>query len=92
MEFRADTEIDQVNQGFTIVLTHVILVIKAPDLAARYTLRQHLVPYVHRVVHPWDKLECVKHGEKIHLKTQADELDDRIALGLDLEIAYFSGM
>ena len=82
MKFRAYAAIDHVCQGSTIVHAHVILVLEALDLASRHTLRHRLVPYVHWIVHPWDKLGCVAHGERVHLRAQADELDDHIALGL----------
>ena len=92
MKFRADAAIDHVGQGSTIVHAHVILVLKALDLGARHTLRHRLVTYVHRVIHPWDRLGSVAHGERVHFRAQADELDDRIALVLVLEVAHFSGV
>ena len=66
--------------------------LEALSLGPRHTLRHRLVYFIHRVVHPWDGLGCVTHCELVHLREQADELDDRIALGLVLEIAHFSGV
>ena len=34
-----------------------------------------------------DGLGCVAHVERVHLRALADELDDRILLGLVLEVA-----
>ena len=92
MEFRADAAINYVGKGSTIVYAHVILVLKALDLGARHTFCHRLVTHIHRVVHPWDWLPCIAHGERVHLRAQADKLDDRIALGLVLEVAHFSGV
>ena len=65
MELRTDAASDHVGQGSAIVHAHVILVFEALDLAARHTLRHRLVSYVHRVVHPWDRLGCVAHIERV---------------------------
>ena len=92
MEFRAVAAIDYVCQGSTIVHAQVIFVLEALDLGPRHTLCHSLVPHIHRVVDSWDGLGCVAHGERVHLRAQTDELDDRIALGLVLEIAHFSGV
>ena len=82
MEFRADAAIDYVGQGWTILHAHVIIVLEVHDLGARHALCHRFVPHVHRVVHPWDGLRCVAHGQRVNLRAQADELDDLIALGL----------
>ena len=66
--------------------------LEALDLRVRLTLCDRLLPHIHRVVHSWDGLGCVAHGERVHLKTQPDELDDLIALCLVLEVAHFSGL
>ena len=92
VEFRTDAAIDHVGQGSTIVHAHVIFVLKALDLGARHALCYSLVPHIHRVVHSWDWLGCVAHGERVHIRAQADDLDDRIALGLVLEVAHLSGV
>ena len=92
VEFRADAAIDYVCQGSTIVHAHVILVLEPLDLGPRHALCNRLVPHVHRVVHPCDGLKCVAHGERVHFKAKVDELDDRIALSLVLDIAHFSGL
>ena len=82
MKFRADAVIDHVGQGSTIVHAHVILVLEPFDLGARHTLRHRLVPYDHLVFHPWNRLGCVAHFERVHFRGHADKLDDQIALGL----------
>ena len=92
MEFRADTAIDYVIKGSTIVHVHLILVLKALHLGARHTFCHHLVTHIHRVVHPWDELRCIAHGERVYLREQADELDDQISLSLVLEVAHFSSV
>ena len=89
MEFRAVAAIDHVRQCSTIVHAHLILVLEALYLRPRHTLCHCLVVHIHRVVHPWDKLKCVAHGERVHLRAQADKHDDRMALGLVLEVANF---
>ena len=92
MTFRADAAIGHVGQDSTIVHAQVILVLEAFNLGPRHTFCHRLVPHNHGVVHSCDGLGCVAHGERLHLRTQADELDDRIALGLVLEVAHFSGV
>ena len=92
MKIRADAAIDHVNQSSTSVHAHVILVLEALDLRPRHAICHSLVPHIHRVVHSWDGLGCVAHGEQVHLRAQANELDDQIALGLVLEVAHFSGV
>ena len=92
MEFRADAAIDHVGQGSTIEHAHVIIVLKALALGARHTLRHRLVPYVHRVIHPWDRLGGLTHCERVHFRAQAYELDYRIHFGLVFEVAHFSGV
>ena len=92
MEFETDAAIDYVCQSSTIVHAHIILVLEALDLGPRSALCQSLVPHIHRVFHSLDRLGCVAHGERVHLRAQADKLDDRIALGLVLEVAHFSGV
>ena len=84
--------IDHIGQGSTIIHAHVVYVLEAPDLCAGDALRHRLVPHVQLVVKPWDVLGCTAHDKGIHLGTQFDELDDRIALGLVLEVAHFSGV
>ena len=59
VEFRADAAIDHVGQGSTIEHAHVILMLEAHDLGARHTLRHLLVPYVHRVIHPRDRMRRI---------------------------------
>ena len=92
MKFRADGAIDHVCQGSTILHALVILVLEALNLGPRHTFCHRLVPHIHRVVHSWDGLGCVAHGLRVHFRAQTDELDDRIALGLVLEVAHFSGV
>ena len=92
MEFRTDAAIDHVGQGSTIEHPHVILVLEALDLGAPHTLRHYLMPYVHRVIHPRDGLGCVAHGERVHFRANANELDYRIPFGLVFEVAHFSGV
>ena len=88
MEFRFDAAIDYVGQGSTILYAHVILMFEALDLGARNTLCHSLVPHIHLVVHLWNRLGCDANGEPVHFRAQADELDDRISLGLVLEEAH----
>ena len=92
MEFRADAAIDYVGQGSTIVHGHVIFLLRALDLGPRHTLRHRLMCYVNRVVNSWDGLWCVAHGEWVHFRTQANELNDRITFGLVFEVAHISGV
>ena len=90
MKFRADAAIDHIGQSFTIVHEHLILLLEALNLGARYILCHGLVPYGHQVIHFWDGLGCLTHGKQVHFRAQTDELDDRIALNLVLELAHFS--
>ena len=76
VKFREDAAIDHVGQGCTIVHAYVILMLEALDLGERNTLCHRLVPHIHRVVNPWDKLGCIAHGEREHHTTQTDKLDD----------------
>ena len=92
MKFTADAAIDHVGQGSTIVHTHIILVIEALDLRPRHALCLSFVPHIHRVVNFWDGLGCVAHSERVHLRAQIDEIDDRIAFDLVLEVADFAGV
>ena len=92
MEFRADAAIDYVGQGSTIVHAHVIFVLEALDLGPRHTIRHSLMCYIHLVVNSWDGLRCVAHGERVHFRTQANELDDRISFGFVFEVANISGV
>ena len=92
MKLRADAAIDYVGQGSTIVHAHVILVLEAFDLGERHTLRHRLMFNVHRVIHPRNGLGCVAHGERIHFRAEANELDYRISFGLVFELAHFSGV
>ena len=85
MKFIADAAIDHVGQGSTIVHAHVILVLEALNMGPRHTICHRLVCYIHRIVHPWGGLGCFTHCKRLHLRAQADELDDRIALGLVLK-------
>ena len=66
--------------------------LKSLNLGARHTLCNCLVSYLHRVVQPWDKLGFVAHRERVYLRAQADELDDRIALCFILKLSELSGM
>ena len=92
VKFKADAAIEHVAQGSTIVHAYVIFVLKALDVGARHVVCYSYVPHIHRVVHSWDGLGCVAHGERVHLRAQADELDDWNAFGLVLEVAHLSGM
>ena len=92
MKFRADAAIDHIGQGSTIVHAHVILVLEAFNLEPRHTFCHRLVPHIHRIVDSWDRLGCVAHGERVHFRAQAYKLDDRIALGLVLDVAHFSAV
>ena len=92
MEFGADSAIDYIGYGSTIVHPHEIYVLKALYLGARHAICNRLVFHLHRVIQPWDGLECFAHGERIHHRAQADELDDRIALCFILELADLSGI
>ena len=47
MELLADAAIDHIGQGFTIVHSHVVSVLEALDLGARYAVYHRLVPHVH---------------------------------------------
>ena len=75
MEFRTNAAIDHIRQGSTIEHAHVILVLEALDLGARDTVCHCLVPYVHRVIYPRNGLGCVAHGERVHFRAHANELD-----------------
>ena len=69
MEFKPNAAaIDTIGQSFSIEHAHLILVLEAIDLGARHTLRHCLVPYVHRVIYPRDRLGCVELGERIAVK------------------------
>ena len=70
----------------------LILVLETLDLGVSHILRHSLMPYVHRVVYLWDGLGCVAHGERVHFRAQANELDGRIAFGFVCEVAHFSGV
>ena len=90
--FGADAAIDHVGQSSTIVHAHVILVLEALNLGPRHTFRHRLVYYVYRVVHPWNGLGCVTHGERVHIRAKADELNNHFVNGLVLELAQFSSI
>ena len=66
--------------------------LKALNLGTRHTLHHRLVPYIHRVIHPWDRLRGVAHDERVHFRAQANELDYRIPVGLVFEVEHFSGV
>ena len=84
-QFRADAAINHVSQGSTFKHAHVILIFKALDLGARHNLRHRLVPYVHRVIYPWNKLGGVAENERVHFKAEANELDFWIPFDLVFE-------
>ena len=65
---------------------------EALDLGVRHTIRHRFLPYLNRVIHPKNGLECVAHGKQVHLRAQATELDYLIPFGLVFEIAHFSGV
>ena len=90
--FGAEATFDNIGQSSFIEHAHVILVMEAPELVAHHTHRHRLVPYIHRVVHPRDVLGCVAQRERVHLRAQADKLDDQISLRLVLQITQFSGV
>ena len=92
MKFRANAAMNHVGQGSTIVHAHVILVLEAFYLGPCHIFCHRLMPNIHLVVNSWDRLGCVAHGERVHFRAQADELDDRIALGLVLEVAHLSAV
>ena len=92
MDYGADSAIDHICSSFTILHSHVIFVLETLNLGARHALDHRLVPHIHRVVQPWNGLVCFAHGERIHLRAQADELDDRIALCFVLEVADLAGV
>ena len=54
--------------------------------------RHRLMCYVHQVVHSWNGLLCVAHGERIHFTAQANELDVRITFSIVFEVAHISGL
>ena len=89
---KANVAIYHIGQGLTIEHAHVVYVPESPDLGASHARCHRLVPHIHRVVQPWDGLGCYAHCERVHLRAQADELDDRIALCFILEIADFFGV
>ena len=66
--------------------------LKALYVRARHTLGHRFVPHIHLVVQPWNGLGCFAYGERIHLRAQADELNDRIALCFIFKLADLSGV
>ena len=92
MEFGANAAINHIGLIPTIVHAHVIFVLEALNLCARNTLRHRLVPTIYLIVYSRDWLVRVAHGERVHFRTQTDELDDRIALGLVLEVSNLFGV
>ena len=92
MEFGADSAIGYIGKGSTIVNLHVVFVLETRNLGSRHALCNRLVSHLYRVDQLRDGLGCFAHGERVHLRAQADELDDRIALCFILQVADFSGM
>ena len=76
MKCRANALIVHFGQGSTIVHEHVILVLEALDFGAGDTLCHRFVPNIYQVIHFWNGFGCVAHGERVHHKAQAEELDD----------------
>ena len=92
MKFRADAGIDYVSRGSTILHAHVRTVLEALDLGLRHALCHNVVSHIHRVDYSWDRYVCVAHKERVHLRAQTEQFDNRIALCLVFEIAQFSGV
>ena len=92
MEFGVDSAIGYNGKGSTIVHLHVVFVLETLNLGSRHALCNRLMSHLYQVVQPRDGLGCFAHGERVHLRAQADELDDRIALCFSLKVSDFSGM
>ena len=92
MEFGADPTIDYIGQSSTIVHSHVVIVLEAPDLKARIALCKSLVLNFYRVVYSADRFECLAQGERVHLWAKSDELEDWISFNLVFEVANLFGV
>ena len=66
--------------------------LEALDLGPRHAHCHSLVVHIQLVVHSGDELGCVAQGERLHLRAQANEIDDQIAFGIVYEIAHFFGV
>ena len=56
MEFRGNAAINYIGQGSTIEHAHVVLVLEVLDFETCHSLCKRLVPHIHWVVLPWDRL------------------------------------
>ena len=66
---------------------------EALDVRSRNSLGDRLVPELHWLDRkPWVILLGVHYSKRVHLRPEPDELDDRMALALVLEIADLSGV
>ena len=94
MEFRADAE---VGHFASLALTEhgdIFLVGEVFNVGSRQSLGDRLMLELHWIEQrkPWVVLICLHYLEGIHLRSESNKLDDRIALALVLEISDFSSV
>jgi hypothetical protein len=64
---------------------------ESSDVCTRYALSNRLVFEIDRERwESWIGVSRVHHGERVHLRSESDELDDLISIALVLEVPYFT--
>ena len=94
MEFRADAA---VGHFASLALTEhgdIFIVGEVLNVGSRHSLGDCLMPELHWIEQrkPWVVLLRFHYLERVHLRSESNKLDDRIALALVLEISDFSSV
>ena len=93
MEFGSDTAVCDFTRIAFTEHCDVIFVSKALNVRSRNSLGDRLVPELHWLDRkPRVILFGVHYSERVHFRPESDELDDRMALALFLQIADLSGV
>ena len=69
VKFGVNKAIENIGSSSFIVHAHVVLVLKAHELEARYAYCHRILSHIHQVVNLWDKLRCVVHGKGVYFKS-----------------------
>ena len=93
IKFLADTAIGDFARITLKEYRNIVVVGKALDVRSQNSLGDRLMPELNWLDRkPWVILLGVHYSKRVHLWLEPDELDDRVALALVLEIADLPGV
>ena len=94
MKFRADAAVGHFARFALTEHGDIVVVCEVFDIGSRHSFGERFMLEVHCIERrkPWVVLHCLHYLEGIHLRSESNKLDDRIALGLVLEISDFSSV